>query len=129
MSYNYNYIEYVLKVDDRYNIKQVKSTLSHYNYVHCGVGILSMSKNIMDCVFDCGNDCNINIYYQYTYSTHLNYDDVDTDVNIYKYKYIFCIFDYVYNGFLIMYTMNEKRGNYKRSLRNNTSDLHMKPTK
>ena len=44
MSYNYNYIESVLKVDDRYHIEKVKSILSHYNYVHCGVKLLSMSK-------------------------------------------------------------------------------------
>ena len=41
--------------------------LSHYNYVHCGVEILSMSKYIMKCVFDCANECNVNMYYQDTY--------------------------------------------------------------
>ena len=66
ISYIYNYIESVLKVDDRYYIKKVKSMLSHYNYVHCGVETLSMSKKIMNCVFDCANDCNVKIYYQDT---------------------------------------------------------------
>ena len=47
MSYTYDYIESVLKVDDRYYIKQVKSDLSHYNYVHCGVEILSTSKHVL----------------------------------------------------------------------------------
>ena len=64
--------------------RQVKTMLSHYNYVHCGVDILSMSENIMNYVFDCANDCNVNIYYQDTDSIHLKYDDVDTIVNTYK---------------------------------------------
>ena len=46
-----------------------------------------MSKNIMNCVFDCANDCNVKIYYQDTGSIHLNYDDVDKIVNRYKEKY------------------------------------------
>ena len=80
MSYNYNYIGSVLKVDDRYYIKQVKPVLSHYNYVHCGVETLSMSKIIMNCVFDVSNDCGVKIYYHDTYSIHLKYDDVDKNV-------------------------------------------------
>ena len=66
MSYNYDYIESVLKVDDIYYIKIVKSILSHYNYVHCGVEIVSMSKHIMNSVFDCANDCNVKMFYQDT---------------------------------------------------------------
>ena len=55
--------------------------MDHFNYVHCGVEILSMSKLIMNKVFDCANDGNVNIYYQDTYSIHLNYDDVEPIVN------------------------------------------------
>ena len=84
MSYDYNYVDSVLKVDDRYYINKVKSTLSHYNYVHCGVEISSMSEIIMNCVFDVSNDCGVKIYYQDTDSIHLNYDDVDKNVKIYK---------------------------------------------
>ena len=40
-------------------LRQVKSCLPHYNYVHCGVEISSMSKHIMNYVFDCANDCNV----------------------------------------------------------------------
>ena len=82
MSYNYKYIESVLKVGDIYYIKQIKSVLSHYNYVHCGVELLSMSKHVMNCVFDCANYCNANIYYQDTDSIQLNYGDVDKVVKI-----------------------------------------------
>ena len=59
ITYNYNYNESVLKVDDRYYIKQVNSIVSHYTYVHCGVETLSMSNNITNYVFDCANDCNV----------------------------------------------------------------------
>ena len=37
-------------------VKLVKSVMHHCNYVHCGVGILSMSKRIMNKVFDCATD-------------------------------------------------------------------------
>ena len=60
------------------------SILSHYNYVHCGVEILSVSKRIMNKVFSCADDWNVKIYYQDTDSIYLNYGDVDTVVKRYK---------------------------------------------
>ena len=63
------------------------SVLSHYNYVHCGVETLSMSKRVMNKVFSCAGGCDIKIYYQGTDSIHLNCDDVDTVVERYKGKY------------------------------------------
>ena len=51
--------------------------MSHFNYVHCGVEILSMSKRVMNKVFGCANDCSMGVYYQDTDSIHLNCDDVD----------------------------------------------------
>ena len=86
ISYNYNYIGSVIETNGTYCIKKVKSILSHYNYVHCGGEILSMSKRIMNKVFSCANDCDVNIYYQDTDSIHLNDGDVDTFVKIYKDK-------------------------------------------
>ena len=77
ISYNYNYIDSVIEVNGKFYMKKVKSILPHYNYVHCGVGILSMSKWIMDKVFSCANDCYVKTYCQDTDSIHLNYDDVD----------------------------------------------------
>ena len=50
--------------------------MEHFNYVHCGVEILFMSKRIMNKMLSCAGDLNINIYYQDTDSMHLNYDDV-----------------------------------------------------
>ena len=87
ISYNYNYIDSVLEVNGRYCIKEVTSILSHYNYDHCGVEILSMSKGIMNGVFGCASDCGVKVYDQDTDSIHLNYDDVDTIVSRYKEKY------------------------------------------
>ena len=87
ISYNYNYIDSVIEVNVKFYIKKVKSILSHYNYVHCGVEILSMSKRIMNKVLSCANDCAIQVYYQGTDSIHLNYDDVPRIVGRYKDKY------------------------------------------
>ena len=61
--------------------------MEHFNYVHCGVEILSMSKRIMNKVSSCADDLNIKIYYQDTDSIHLNYDDVEKVVARYKEKY------------------------------------------
>ena len=77
ISYNYNYIGSVIEVNGEFYIKKVKSILSHYNYVHCGVEILSMPKRIMNKVFSSAFDIGVKIYYQDTDSIHLNYDDVD----------------------------------------------------
>ena len=68
-------------------IQKVKSFLSHYNYVHCGVEILSMSKRIMNKAFSCADDLNIKIYYQDTDSIHLSYDGVDRIVDRCNGKY------------------------------------------
>ena len=51
--------------------------MDHFDYVHCGVEISSMSKRIMNKVFPCCDDCSIQVYYQDTDSIHLNYGDVD----------------------------------------------------
>ena len=87
ISYNYDYIDSVIEVNGNYYIKNVTSILSYFNYVHCGVETLSMRKLIINKVFSCADDCDINIYYQDTDSIHLNYDDVDKTEQIYKDKY------------------------------------------
>ena len=87
ISYSYNYIDSVIEVSCNFYIKKVKPILSHYEYVHCGVEILSMSKRIMNKVFSCADDCDIQVYYQDTDSNHLNYDDVPKIVDGYKDKY------------------------------------------
>ena len=84
ISYNYNYIDSIIEVNGKFYNKKVKSILSHFNYVHCGVEILSMSKRIMNKVFSSASDIDVKIYYQDTDSIHLNYDDVDKVVKRYK---------------------------------------------
>ena len=84
VSLNYYYIGSVLEVNGRYYITEIKSVMSPYNYVHAGVEILSMSKRIMNKVFEVSNDCGVKIYYQDTESIHLSYDDIDKIVNRYK---------------------------------------------
>ena len=37
ISYNYNYMGSVIEVNGKFYIKKVKSILSHFNYVHCGI--------------------------------------------------------------------------------------------
>ena len=71
ISYNYNYIDSIIEVNGTYYIKKVKSILSRYNYVLCGVEILSMSKRIMNRVFGSAADIDVKIYYQDTDSIHL----------------------------------------------------------
>ena len=44
--------------------------MSHFNYVHCGVDILSMSKRIVNKVFSFADDLGIKIYYQDTDNIH-----------------------------------------------------------
>ena len=65
-------------------ISKVKSILSYYKYVHCGVEILSVSKRIMNKVFSSAFDSCVKMYYQDTDIIHLNYDGVDKVVKRYK---------------------------------------------
>ena len=83
--HNYNYIDSIIEVNDKLYSKKFKPTLSHFNYVHCGVEVFNMSKRIMNKVFSCADDCNRKIYDQGTASIHLNYEDVDKiEINIKK---------------------------------------------
>ena len=51
ISYNYNYVDSVIEVNGQFYIQKLKSILYHFNYVHCGVEMLNMSKIIMNKVF------------------------------------------------------------------------------
>ena len=62
ISYNSNYIDSVIEVSGKVYIQKVKSILSHFKYVHCGVEILNISKLIINKVFSCADDCDIQIY-------------------------------------------------------------------
>ena len=80
-------IDSVTGVNGTYYIKKAKPILSHHNYVHCGVEVLSMSIIIMNKVFSCADDCGVQFYYQGTGSIHFNVDDIDKVVTGCKEKY------------------------------------------
>ena len=46
ISYNYSYTDSALEVKGSYYINRTNSILSHFNYVHYGVEILSMSNEL-----------------------------------------------------------------------------------
>ena len=75
--FDYTYIQSSVKVGDRYYIKKIKSILNHFNYSHCGVEILSMSKRIMNEVMTLAEDEGLNIWYQDTDSMRINYEEVE----------------------------------------------------
>ena len=73
--------------DKSYEVSLLKPIIEHYNLVHIGVEVLSMSKRIMNEVMCLAEDNNINIYYQDTDSTHTEIKDI-TDLNdAFKKKY------------------------------------------
>ena len=84
---NYNYIHSKIKIGTKHHVKVHKSLLEHYNYIHCGVEILSMSKRIMNRVMCLAEDNNINIYYQDTDSMHIQDDKIMLLEKLFKEKY------------------------------------------
>jgi hypothetical protein len=71
---NFNTIKEVKKINE-YQSEVVNFCADKsYNRCHIGVAILSMSKRIMNEVFDIANDNNIKIYYTDTDSIHMEYD-------------------------------------------------------
>jgi len=78
ISNNYNTISKVEQINDNnYEIEELTVDDS-YNRAHIGCAILSMSKRIMNEVFNVANDNDLPIYYTDTDSMHLNFDDVST---------------------------------------------------
>ena len=69
---NYNYIKEFNKFSgDKVKITTYKPINEHFTYPHVGVEILSMSKRIMNEVFDCANKIGAKVYYQDTDSMHI----------------------------------------------------------
>jgi hypothetical protein len=60
---------------------------NHFNFQHMGCEILSMSKRIMNEVFDVANDNNIEIFYQDTDSLKMFTEDVQRLSQAFKTKY------------------------------------------
>jgi len=89
VNYDYNHIMSYSKIFDTdfYTIKKRKSINNHFNSVHLGVEVLSMSKRIMNEVICLAEDLGLTIYYQDTDSIHINDEDIEILVKEYKNKY------------------------------------------
>jgi len=85
--FNYNFIESAIKVGDKYYVKKIKCIINHFNYVQCGVEILSMSKRIMNEVMTLADENNLNIWYQDTDSMHIDYEQVEILAKLFKKEY------------------------------------------
>ena len=81
----------LIKEITQLNNKQYCAKLDKYdeskNLAHVGTSVLSMSKRIMNEVFNCANDKKLPIYYTDTDSMHLNYEDVPKLEKAFKKKY------------------------------------------
>jgi hypothetical protein len=86
---NYNSIESYEEVFNSKFVKidKIKNIDKHYNLVHLGTNILSMSKRIMNEVICLAEDNRIKIYYQDTDSCHMNQKDVTKISELFKNKY------------------------------------------
>ena len=75
---NYNTIDSIEHIYDStlVKFKQIKPINNHFNFCMLGIGILSMSKRIMNEVICLAEDLNIKIFYQDTDSMHLFEKDV-----------------------------------------------------
>jgi len=71
---NYHYVKEATLLSNKkfYKIKLIKTIDTHFNNVHVGVLILSMSKRIMFEVMTLAEDLNIDIYYTDTDSMHID---------------------------------------------------------
>ena len=84
---NFNTIKAYRKLNESsFEVEQLCADIS-YNRGHIGCAILSMSKRIMNEVFDIANNNKLPIYYTDTDSIHCNLDDVQMLENKYKDKY------------------------------------------
>jgi hypothetical protein len=86
---NYNSID---KYEEVFNSKfvkidEIKNINKHYNLVHLGCNILSMSKRIMNEVMCLAEDNNIKMFYQDTDSQHMNQSDVMKLSELFRAKY------------------------------------------
>lgn len=87
ISYNYNDIKSCVRGGDRCYVKTIKHIVNHYNYVHGGVEIISLSTRTMNKVMVLVNDLGLMIYYRDPDSMHIHVEGVDTLVEPFKAKY------------------------------------------
>jgi hypothetical protein len=89
LSRNYNKIISWVSYDDgkKYKVETSTPMNTHFNRVHIGVPILSMSKRIMNEVICIAEDNDLEIYYQDTDSIHIEDMDIKILSNLFKNKY------------------------------------------
>lgn len=86
---HFNYIKEgtILANKSYWKVKRIKVIDNHFNNVHIGASILSMSKRIMNEVMCLGEDLNLNMYYQDTDSIHIDNHSVPILAEEFKKKY------------------------------------------
>ena len=79
VSSNYNWVKECdyCKENDTWKIKLFKPINEHFNLVHCGVEVLSMSKRIMNEVMVLAEELDIDMYYTDTDSIHIDNSKID----------------------------------------------------
>lgn len=97
--------------DKYYKVKQYKSIDDHFNNIHIGVEILTMSKRIMNEVMCLADDLNINMYYTDTDSIHIDYDKVSLLEEKFKEKYNRELNGKLYGQFHIDFDLKDEDGN------------------
>jgi hypothetical protein len=117
---NYNFIQEAMFVGNRVYIKKIKAINNHFNYCHCGVEVLSMSKRIMNEVMVLAEDKNCKMYYQDTDSIHMNYEDVATITKEYREKYKRELIGKDMNQFHIDFEIYDEEGEKIKELK----DIH-----
>lgn len=85
---NFNRIKEINKLfNGSYKIKEYKTIDNHFNYVSCGVEVLSMSKHIMNEVMVLAEQNNIDIEYQDTDGIFFKHKDRLRFIELYEKKY------------------------------------------
>ena len=86
---NYHYIKEITLLSNKkfYKVKKIKTIDTHFNNVHVGVLILSMSKRIMFEVMTLAEDNKIDMYYTDTDSIHIDNSKIDYLGELFTKKY------------------------------------------
>ena len=89
LSANYNWVKEAdfCKESNTWRVKLIKAINEHYNLVHCGVEVLSMSKRIMNEVMCLSEELGIDMYYTDTDSIHIDNSKIDYLATEFKNKY------------------------------------------
>ena len=92
ISKNYNSVDYYTVFGDneknpKYRVKIIKPIKEVFNYAHCGVEVLAMSKRIMNEVMCLAEDNNMNIYYTDTDSLHIAHKHIEPLAKLFEEKH------------------------------------------